>query len=323
MSAPSPSLLAAIAAMPDGGQEAIASLREGDRVETYDPETGKASTQTVEHIWINHDDDLIDLTLRSDAGSQARAVDVPAKQQDAEVAAHGLRAPPTASENQHSTVSDETIHTTFKHPWLTVDRGWVQAGDLRAGEQVVRLDGGTATVAAVRLVPGAATMYNLQVSQLHTFAVGTGQYVVHNCDYNALATEGAQALHSALKKATGFGKFTVVVGYVENEAGNVGRVVGINADAFSRRGARLTYAAVKGVLHEGDQFIVPDGIARGTHAAGHAHAEDFLVDYIRNHSGNILRGVGSSARNRLQGQFCSACRSRLQQLVADKLPRLR
>ena len=40
-----------------------------------------------------------------------------------------------------ATVQAETIHTTANHPWLTSDRGWVVAGDLREGEPVVTLNG--------------------------------------------------------------------------------------------------------------------------------------------------------------------------------------
>jgi deoxycytidylate deaminase len=36
-------------------------------------------------------------------------------------------------------------------------------------------------VARKRVVPGAATMWNLTVSTFHTYAVGAGRYVVHNC----------------------------------------------------------------------------------------------------------------------------------------------
>jgi RHS repeat-associated protein len=177
-------------ATPDG-EQAIGSLKAGDQVEAYDPETGKASAQTVEHVWINHDHDLIDLTLRSDFGSksQAQPNGAPTKQRDAAVASHGMRAP-LAVAAAHTTnpgtpsIRDETVHTTSEHPWLTTDRGWVPAGDLHASEQVVRLDGGTAIVASVRVVLGADTMYNLTVSHLHTFLVGIGQYVVHNVCVN-------------------------------------------------------------------------------------------------------------------------------------------
>lgn len=54
------------------------------------------------------------------------------------------------------------------------------AGALRLGERMLRLDGTTATVTALAVRPGVADYYNLTVSVLHTYAVGAGQYVVHN-----------------------------------------------------------------------------------------------------------------------------------------------
>jgi hypothetical protein len=80
----------------------------------------------VQYVWINYDHDLRDVTLHLDTPpSQDAALD---KAQRAAVRAHGSQAPP----------SDETIRTTENHPWLTTDRGWVPAGDLRLGERVVR-----------------------------------------------------------------------------------------------------------------------------------------------------------------------------------------
>jgi hypothetical protein len=48
------------------GARAIGSLKVGDTVEAYNPTTGKAEPQTVQHVWINHDHDLVDVTLRTD-----------------------------------------------------------------------------------------------------------------------------------------------------------------------------------------------------------------------------------------------------------------
>jgi hypothetical protein len=186
----------------DGGEQAIGTLQVGDHVLAYDPATGKASAQTVEHVWINHDTDLLDLTLRTISDSPKHTpADANGKQQEAELAAHGLRAPPADEQAArqaeadrqgqpdavngaaHASVAraaDETVHTTAKHPWLTADRGWVKAGELHVGERVVRLDGTTAVVTAEHVVPGAANYYNLTVSHLHTYLVGIGKYVVHN-----------------------------------------------------------------------------------------------------------------------------------------------
>jgi hypothetical protein len=57
----------------------------------------------------------------------------------------------------------------------------VRAETLRVGERVVRADGGTAVVVGLAVVPGAAAMWDLTVSQVHTFIVGSGHYVVYNC----------------------------------------------------------------------------------------------------------------------------------------------
>jgi len=159
-------------ATPDG-EKAIGTLKEGDQVTAYDPASKQTSTQTVQQVFINHDTDLLDVTLSLNAGTtKAESAPTKSKQQDAEVASHGSHAPPS---------THETIHTTQKHPWLTTDKGWVKASDLRVGEQVQRLDGTTATITALKVVVGEQDMYDLTVSQVHTFAVGGNQYVVHNC----------------------------------------------------------------------------------------------------------------------------------------------
>src|SRR5690242_5660831 len=46
------------------GERAIASLKTGDTVTAYDPQTGKASSQRVEATSIHHDADLVDVTLQ-------------------------------------------------------------------------------------------------------------------------------------------------------------------------------------------------------------------------------------------------------------------
>jgi hypothetical protein len=56
------------------GERAIGSLKVGDQVTAYDPSTGKSSTQTVQHVWVNHDHDLLDVTLHAD-GQEGHATE--------------------------------------------------------------------------------------------------------------------------------------------------------------------------------------------------------------------------------------------------------
>jgi hypothetical protein len=82
---------------------------------------------------------------------------------------HSVAAPTDtlASSSSAATAQAETIHTTANHPWLTGDRGWVVAGDLKPGDPVVTLTGATGTVVWVHTVAGRADMYNLAASR-HT-----------------------------------------------------------------------------------------------------------------------------------------------------------
>ncbi len=76
--------------------------------------------------------------------------------------------------------STETSHTTANHPWLTADRGWVVSGALHSGEVVATLDGQRGVVVTTQAVADHAAMDNLTVADDHTYAVGKGEYVVHN-----------------------------------------------------------------------------------------------------------------------------------------------
>jgi RHS repeat-associated protein len=185
------------------GEKTIASLHIGDTVLAYDPTTGRAEPELVQHVWINHDSDLVDVGLQSSASSGSTttpAATSASASRGKQLVAASLALAATLAVRGHASTSaaraahtatsqvgavtsiTETIHTTANHPWLTADRGWVEASDLQLGEQVVTLSGATSTVAWVQVVPGQADYYNLTVAKDHTYAVGDGDYVVHNTD---------------------------------------------------------------------------------------------------------------------------------------------
>jgi hypothetical protein len=84
----------------------------------------------------------------------------------------------------------ERLVTTPDHPVLTAGRGWVAAGELQAGETIRRLDGTTGTLFAVVVASRDGRMWDLTVKGVHTFAVGTGGWVVHNCAADDLVDLG-------------------------------------------------------------------------------------------------------------------------------------
>jgi hypothetical protein len=270
------------------GPDLAGTLKVGDQVQAFDPTTKKPTTQTVQRVFINHDTDLMDVTLALDPVTKAtKDVVVGIKQQDAAVASHGSHAPPTSS--------TEMIHTTQKHPWLTT-KGWIKAGDLHLGDHVLRLDGTTATVTKLHVIPGEEDMYDLTVSNIHTFAVGAQQFVVHNvgpaCSPEAAAAQArADQLFSNGKQAADqaqpnnwFGK-KVTVGVAQMTDPNTGAVqklVAINGGSFSRWGGYITP-----LLHD-DEILVNDLIG-----PNQLHAERLLEQY-QEQMGMNVDGVGVS-----------------------------
>ena len=150
----------------DSGEQAIGSLKPGGKVQAYNPTTKQSELEVIRHVWINHDDDLVDLTLTTKMAA-------------------------TKGKPAHET--SETLHTNKKHPFLTVEKGFLPVAQLKLGMQVVESGGRTGVVTGWKSVPGAQTMYNLEVAQDHTYTVGDGQFVVHN---TSCAVGDLDPLHS-------------------------------------------------------------------------------------------------------------------------------
>jgi hypothetical protein len=80
---------------------------------------------------------------------------------------------------------DEIIDATTSHPMHVRDRGWVPAGELTPGRDVlVDRDGAPLELRGAESLPGAATVYNLEVEDFHTYFVGDHAVWVHNACEN-------------------------------------------------------------------------------------------------------------------------------------------
>jgi hypothetical protein len=137
------------------GEQAIGSLKPGGKVQAYNPGTKQSELEVIRHVWINHDDDLVDLTLTTQVSS-------------------------SPGKPAHQT--SETLHTNKKHPFLTVEKGFITVAQLKLGMHVVEAGHRTGVVTGWKSIPGTQTMYNLEVTQDHTYTVGNKQWVVHNSD---------------------------------------------------------------------------------------------------------------------------------------------
>jgi len=138
----------------NGAKIPISQVRVGDMVLATDTATGKTQAEPVTTLWVNHDDDLMDVIVKTANGTS------------------------TIKSTQHHLFWDLSTHA------------WVQADDLSAGATLKTPNGATATVVATTVVPGAADMWDLTVNNDHDFyvVVSAGSQtavLVHNCPANA------------------------------------------------------------------------------------------------------------------------------------------
>ncbi|WP_205826466.1 Hint domain-containing protein [Microbispora catharanthi] len=121
--------------MADGSRKRIEDVGVGDEVLATDPETGESGARKVTALHRNKDTDMADVTIRTADG--------------------------------HET----TIHATQHHPfWDETRRAWVDAADLKAGDNLISPDGKSAYVVKVRSFAATKYMYNLTVAGLHVLS---------------------------------------------------------------------------------------------------------------------------------------------------------
>ncbi|MCY0944083.1 polymorphic toxin-type HINT domain-containing protein [Streptomyces antarcticus] len=139
--------------MADGSAKPIEDVKIGDEVVATEAETGKTQTETV----------------------------------TAEIRGQGFKSlvKITVDVDGDPKTADDLLTATDGHPfWVTDLNAWVKAMDLRPGQWLRTSAGAFVQVKAVeRRWALSATVYNLTVSDLHTYYVlaGATPVLVHNC----------------------------------------------------------------------------------------------------------------------------------------------
>ncbi len=80
------------------------------------------------------------------------------------------------------TIDGEVIVTTAEHPFYTAEGEWVDAIDLRVGDEIRTAEWTTGVVSSVYEVTRPQPMYNFTVGIAHTYFVGNAKWLVHNTD---------------------------------------------------------------------------------------------------------------------------------------------
>jgi len=142
--------------MADGTTKPIDQVQVGDQVLSRDPDTGQDGVNTVTGTISRPADTLVTLAL----------VDP-------------------------STHKTSTMTCTPGHPVYVEGKGWIEAGDLVAGNAIVTRTGSALTVASLQWQRDETgnhpfTVYNLTVEEDHTYFTGglDGGLWVHNCAWS-------------------------------------------------------------------------------------------------------------------------------------------
>ncbi|WP_159042533.1 DNRLRE domain-containing protein [Streptomyces sp. IGB124] len=87
-----------------------------------------------------------------------------------------------------SDVNAVPVTATFNHPFWVAGKGWTEAGEIKAGDLLRSSSGATSVVSSTADLGDVPDqlVFNLNVGDLHTFAIQSGgsDAVVHNCNKN-------------------------------------------------------------------------------------------------------------------------------------------
>jgi RHS repeat-associated protein len=176
--------------MASGRTKPIAKVKVGDKITNGVPADQRAGTHTVQAVIVTQTDhDFVDVTVAPAARQPGRlaraAMTTAAAVAVALMPAHG-----------------GTLTTTFHHPFYDrTQAAFVDAKDLRVGDELQTPDGGSATVTGLRQYHTTAVTYDLTIDGLHTYYVvaGSTPVLVHNankkCDIPRLQAR-AEEVHN-------------------------------------------------------------------------------------------------------------------------------
>ena len=82
----------------------------------------------------------------------------------------------------HLVINGEEIITTETHPFYVNKRGFVNAGELKVGDELLDSNGSILLLESteIELTAEPTKVYNFQVKDFHTYYVGSLGVLVHN-----------------------------------------------------------------------------------------------------------------------------------------------
>ncbi|MYU04264.1 type IV secretion protein Rhs [Streptomyces sp. SID8366] len=243
-----------------GKTKKIKKVKPGDQVEAADPETGKhRGTRRVTAHFVHHDDDLINLRIRSESGKVV------------------------------------TLHTTSLHPfWDDTEHAWVEAGKLTPGHDLNTVKDRHVVLVKVNVLAGSADMYNLTVEQLHTYYVlaGSTPVLVHNsggtCPANLKSGNSAAAARGTrVHNGTEWGEHLDSLGYSRGHQISPGNIPdGFTADGFPVELKPNTKSGIKAGTRQLRRYMNEMGVDYGELWTYRDTQDGIVFDLVRAPNGS-------------------------------------
>ncbi|MEZ4709784.1 MAG: polymorphic toxin-type HINT domain-containing protein [Caldilineaceae bacterium] len=249
----------------------IAEIDIGDQVLAYDEATGATAYYTVTATMSHMDPVVVTLTIDGE---------------------------------QIETTPEHPFYAAVSAPWLAVGQTawrWTPAAELEAGDRVYQSDGTTGVVQALVVEAAPQLMYNMTVAQAHTYAVGDGQWVVHNSCNWLRGGKSSDRIGNILAKDAQFfwnqlprGHKTVIAVAQGGDHKIVTAFIGASDDALK--------TLEKFASQRGAKYIAP---FEDPSIWGSGHAEQVAYNYFRQYFSNAtdLR-IGVSHPDGPCGRYC-------------------
>lgn len=196
------------------GLKKIQDIKIGEKVWAYNERTGEQSLETVIHL--------------VEGDGEKTVVDI-------------------------KLTSGEVIEATSGHPFY-IEGDWVDAGELKVGDQLLGLDGERITVSTLSQAARETKVYNLTVANSHTYYVGLEGVLNHNANPNKPcrmpeAVTSASNLNEARNQARNLAQLggDAVPYLAARPSKTAGKVYSGMQSKDGKRGWRLDYDAEKGM----------------------------------------------------------------------------
>lgn len=183
------------------------------------------------------------------------------------------------------TIDGEVIETTPEHPFYTANGEWVTAADLHVDDEIRQANWDKGVVEAIVFTPVPQTMYNFTVATAHTYFVGEGQWLVHNC------RAYANTAHNALKQLPENLRGATVAMSLGADSKPIlaiyGRTPEITQDAINHlrnKGWNVLDAPPRGVEYHAERQLIDAGYTQIgiSRQAGMCNS---CAEYVSNHPG--------------------------------------